>query len=141
MGDFTIHNYRLDLSPVAKPRMVRSDKWKSRAITNHYWAFKDELKLKANLTGLKELPSEIENIHFTIPMPESWSKKKKEEMNGKPHLQTPDLDNLIKALQDCLCSQDKHIWKIGLIQKVWGEEGEIFIQIVTKDDSTNTQPF
>jgi Holliday junction resolvase RusA-like endonuclease len=35
-------------------------------------------------------------------MPESWSKKKKERMNLKPHQQTPDADNLFKAFTDTL---------------------------------------
>ena len=33
-------------------------------------------------------------------MPKSWSLKKKKAMNGKPHRQTADIDNLLKALID-----------------------------------------
>lgn len=121
--------YIIDISPVSKPRMVRSDKWKKRTITDHYWAFKDELKLKCNIAGLKELPASIDAICFIIEMPKSWSKELKELNDGRPHLQTPDLDNLIKALQDCLCTQDKHIWRIGHIEKRWGEKGQIVIRI------------
>lgn len=124
-----IKTYLIDINPVSKPRMVRSDKWNKRTVTDHYWAFKDELKLKCNIAGLKNLPPSIQAIRFTIPMPRSWSLILKANSNGQPHLQTPDLDNLIKALQDCLCSQDKHIWQICNIEKRWGEKGSILIVI------------
>ncbi len=121
--------YIIKVDPVSKPRMVRSDKWKSRPITDHYWAFKDLLKLHCNKMGLQELPASIEEITFVIPMPKSWPEKERNIMDGKPHCQTPDLDNLIKSLQDCLCSQDKHIWHIGSLSKIWGRTGEIQITI------------
>ncbi len=120
--------YEFEISPVSKPRMVRSDRWRKRTITDHYWAFKDELKLKANLAGLHTLPPSIESIVFIVPMPETWSAKKKEEHEGQPHLQRPDMDNFIKATQDCLCTEDKHIWRIGEIKKVWGRTGRIIIK-------------
>jgi len=60
-------------------------------------------------------------------MPKSWSKKKKEEMYCQPHKQRPDLDNLIKALQDCLCEEDSHIHTYLDVSKVWGKDGAIII--------------
>lgn len=112
----------IDIKPVPKPRMVRSDSWKKRPIVLTYWAFKKELVLKANLAKLK-LESEV-SIIFYLPMPDSWSKKKKEEMNNKPHQQTPDGDNLIKAIFDCLCDQDNFIWKVSY-EKRWGHKGKV----------------
>jgi Holliday junction resolvase RusA-like endonuclease len=62
-----------------------------------------------------------------MPMPKSWSLKKKEVMNNKPHRQRPDLDNLLKALFDALCPDgDAHIWD-GKVSKIWGFEGKIVI--------------
>ena len=69
--------YTFDIAPVSKPRMVRSDKWKKRTVTDSYWAFKAELKLNANLQGLKTLPSEIFAVTFIVQMPDSWSETKK----------------------------------------------------------------
>jgi len=40
-------------------------------------------------------------------------------------MQTPDLDNLLKALLDALYGQDCFIWNIGNIQKIWGQTGAI----------------
>lgn len=119
--------YTFDIAPVSKPRMVRSDKWKKRTITDSYWAFKSELKLKANLQGLKTLPSEITVILFIVPMPISWSEKDKKKYDGMPHTHRPDLDNFLKGLQDCLCAEDSHIWKIGSLSKIWGRQGQLII--------------
>jgi Holliday junction resolvase RusA-like endonuclease len=120
MGEINI-----DIVPVPKPRMVKSDSWKKRPIVLSYWAYKKELVLRAKLAKLK-LEEEL-NIVFYIPMPETWSKKKKEAMNDKPHKQTPDLDNLIKSAQDCLCDQDNFIWKLAC-EKRWGYKGKIIFK-------------
>jgi Holliday junction resolvase RusA-like endonuclease len=119
--------YTFDIAPVSKPRMVRSDKWKKRTITDSYWAFKAELKLNANLQGLKTLPSEIFAVTFIVQMPDSWSETKKKEYDYMPHRQRPDLDNFLKGLQDCLCTEDSHIWKISNLIKIWGRQGQLII--------------
>lgn len=116
----------IDITPIPKPRMVRSDSWKKRPIVLSYWAFKQELVLKANMAKIK-LESEVDII-FYLPMPDSWSKKKKELMNNKPHQQTPDVDNICKALFDCLCSQDNFIWKLTC-EKRWGYKGQIIFKV------------
>jgi Holliday junction resolvase RusA-like endonuclease len=115
----------IDITPIPKPRMVRSDAWKKRPIVQTYWAYKEELVLKANLARLR-LESEIEVIFF-LPMPASWSKRQKEEMNEKPHQSRPDGDNLLKALQDCLCKEDNFIWKVSY-EKRWAYTGKIKIK-------------
>ena len=120
--------YTFDISPVSKPRMVRSDKWKKRTATDSYWAFKAELKLKANLAGLKTLPPILDSVLFIVPMPDSWSERKKKSLDGMPHTQRPDLDNFLKGLQDCLCSEDSHIWRIRYLSKVWGRTGQLIIE-------------
>lgn len=110
-----------NITPVPKPRMTQSDRWKKRPATDRYWAFKDAVKL-ANI----ELPESNSHVTFTLPMPKSWSKKKRMEMKGKPHKQKPDGDNLLKALQDAIYNDDCAIWDIR-ITKMWGEEGSINI--------------
>jgi Holliday junction resolvase RusA-like endonuclease len=112
----------IDITPIPKPRMVRSDSWRKRPVVTRYWAYKDELVLKANLAKIK-LSEEV-NVVFYLPMPESWSKKKKEAMNGKPHQQVPDGDNILKGLADCLCKQDNFIWKVSY-EKRWAYKGKI----------------
>ncbi|MGG4449613.1 RusA family crossover junction endodeoxyribonuclease [Brevibacillus porteri] len=46
-------------------------------------------------------------IVFIMPIPASWSKKKRWDALEKPHTSTPDLDNLIKGCTDAL---NKVVW-------------------------------
>lgn len=112
----------LDIVPVPKPRMVKSDAWAKRPAVLRYWKFKDRL---VELWGNAELPEQI-GLIFIIPMPESWSEKKKSLMDGKPHQDKPDIDNYIKATLDCLADRDEYIWNIAAA-KMWGRSGSIEI--------------
>jgi len=66
-------------------------------------------------------------VQYTIPMPKSWSKKKRAEMNGQPHKQKPDRSNLDKALEDALYQDDAHLHTLAS-RKVWGQQGSIEIR-------------
>lgn len=109
-----------EITPVPAPRQVRSDTWKPRPMVLRYRAFKDHVRL------LNVKVESGDEIVFTLPMPPSWSKKKKREMDGQPHTQRPDLDNLLKALLDAIYTEDCHIWKLT-VSKVWGSKGGIEI--------------
>ena len=116
--------FKIDIDPISKPRQTKSDKFRKRDCVLRYRAFADDLRLKCNLNGYK-LGNKL-NIVFTIPMPKSWPKKKKKEMDGKPHQQTPDIDNLCKAVMDALSKDDSFVYSI-LASKYWGEKGSIHI--------------
>jgi Holliday junction resolvase RusA-like endonuclease len=111
--------------PMGKPRMTQRDKWKQRDVVLRYYAFKDAVNLYANSQNFKL----VNGLAYTyvIPMPKSWSKKKRAEFNGRPHQQKPDIDNLEKALFDSLLKDDSVIWYTKDRMKVWGEEGKIII--------------
>lgn len=64
-----------------------------------YNAYKEEVRYHIEKEGLI-IPSGYFAIWFYIPHPKSWRKKKIQELVGAPHMGTPDLDNLIKALLD-----------------------------------------
>ncbi|MBO4148369.1 RusA family crossover junction endodeoxyribonuclease [Enterobacter ludwigii] len=110
------------ITPVGKPRMTRRDKWKQRPPVMRYRMFCDE----ARLHGIR-VPESGAHITFVLPMPPSWSKKKREAMDGQPHQQKPDLDNLKKSLLDALFEDDSHIWGTRT-SKIWGETGMIIIE-------------
>jgi Holliday junction resolvase RusA-like endonuclease len=112
------------LDPVAKPRMTRADKWKHRVVVDRYFDFKDALVGLCNLSQFRL--GDVYRVEFYIAMPKSWSKVKKKEYEGKPHQDKPDLDNLLKALNDCLKDEDKAIWSIEAT-KIWWNEGKIVI--------------
>lgn len=133
------------ITPLSKPRMTKRDKWlsnpnykaKKQSDINRqqmlfsYWNYKDSLVLLAQEHDYR-ISNVLENITFVLPMPQSYSNKKKKELEGKSHDKKPDLDNLIKAFQDCLCESDSHIYKYNNVQKIWGSKGKIIIEILDK---------
>ena len=114
------------ITPVPKPRMTRRDKWAKRPCVLRYYWFKDLVR-----SYKVELPTENAHVTFWMPMPRSWSKKKKAEMVGGPHQQTPDLDNMLKALADAVYGDDSIIWDIR-VTKRWATTGAIQIETKAK---------
>lgn len=94
-----------------------------------YRQFRDAV----NAAGIK-IPVNGSRLMFVLPMPDSWSRKKKEAHNGKPHTQKPDVDNLAKALLDSVYIEDAHVWDIR-ITKIWGYDGQIQITEKKGDDN------
>jgi Holliday junction resolvase RusA-like endonuclease len=111
-----------NITPLGKPRQTRADKWKKRPEVLRYRAFCDEVRLNK-----VTLPESGYHVIFVLPMPPSWSKKKRALMDGEPHQQKPDKDNLEKALLDALFGEDSHIWD-GRVTKIWGETGKMIIR-------------
>ncbi len=107
--------------PTPKPRQTKADVWKKRACVMRYRAFADQCRAM----GMKINESDS-HIVFILPMPKSWSKKKREAMDGQPHQQKPDIDNLCKSVLDALHKDDSHIYNIRL-SKFWGQKGKIII--------------
>lgn len=112
---------KYQITPTPKPRMTQRDKWQKRPAVLRYREFCDQVRA----AGV-QLPNGA-TVMFRLPMPKSWSKKKRLEMNGKPHQQKPDLDNLLKALIDAVHADDAHIWHLQMVTKIWSEEGSILI--------------
>lgn len=109
-------------TPVAKPRMTHADTWKKRPIVLKYWAYKDDIKNWGKQNNFK-LTSEI-CVRFYLPMPKSWSNKKKATMLYTPHKQRPDVDNLLKGLMDAFLEEDSHVHTV-FAQKFWAVNGHI----------------
>lgn len=109
------------IDPVPAPRQVRSDAWKPSPRVLRYRAFKDELKIK----GL-QIPEDFHHFVFVIAMPTSWSQRKTDEHEGRPHRQTPDRDNLEKAVLDAHFGEDCHVWN-GQTTKIWGRMGMLLV--------------
>ena len=109
------------IKPVPAPRQVRKDKFNPSVSVLRYRAFRDEVRSRKI-----EIPIPFYHIIFILPMPKSWNKSKKETVLYQPHTQTPDKDNLEKALLDSVFQEDKHIHD-GRVTKRWGKEGAIII--------------
>ena len=104
-----------DVAPTPAPRQVQRDKWKPSPAVERYRAFRDEVALK-----IPDLPTGFFHAVFLMPMPPSWSVKKRVRQVGLPHLQKPDKDNLEKALVDAVYrhGDDAHVWTTAST-KIW----------------------
>jgi hypothetical protein len=105
--------------------MTQRDKWQKRPAVVRYFAYKDECRFQG-----VTLPESGYHLTFHLPMPKSWSKNKKLEMCGQPHQQTPDKDNLEKALLDAIFTEDCRVWD-GRVTKRWATTG--MIEILTEE--------
>jgi|GEM_PF-1659779 Holliday junction resolvase RusA-like endonuclease len=103
-----------------------------------YNAYKEELRWIAKKQGF-ELPNGCFSIHFYIPMPKSWRRKKRLERVNMKHTSKPDCDNMIKSLIDGLIHRknkskgetgrdDKEIWSYAAF-KYWVEPDDACIVI------------
>ena len=115
---------KLKINPIPKPRMTRADTWKKRPCVVKYWAYKDELRVLLNNHNIK-IGDNI-CIEFHVAMPKSWSKKRKNEMNGLNHTKRPDVDNLLKGFMDAIFEEDSHIHTV-YAKKYWAKEPSIVI--------------
>lgn len=115
----------IPVTPVAKPRMTRADKWKKRPCVLRYRTYCDALR---ESWGTRPFPAAGAHLVFHLPMPKSWSKKKRAATMGQGHQQKPDVDNLCKAVLDALHDDDSHIYDLQM-SKYWSDGGyiEVFI--------------
>lgn len=125
-----------EIDPIGAPRLTRRDaiftdpnhidpKKRQRPAVTRYWIYKRQLEAIA--VGSKfTMPESHFHIFCYMEMPQSWNKKKKQESVGYPHKQRPDSDNILKGIQDALCSEDSYIWDVR-ITKIWAWKGSIEI--------------
>lgn len=118
-------------TPLGKPRMTRSDKWKQRPAVVRYRAWSDHIRMCAARQCV-QLPSanSIEDLSFIafFAPPVSWSNKKRSAHNGELHRGKPDLDNIAKGVFDSLYDEDSAIAS-GTFKKFWNSESLIQITI------------
>ena len=109
-----------------------------------YNEYKVDLLTEAKKNRFTLFPSGL-HITFFIPVPKSWSKKKKKLHHGVFHQSKPDIDNLMKAFLDSLVAEDKFIsnitmtkrwvnYPIGWIECEYREEpNQIYVEVPLKD--------
>jgi Holliday junction resolvase RusA-like endonuclease len=115
--------------------MTQSDKWKTnpnhpdprkrqRTCVTNYFHFKTILLLQAKEMDFT-LGKTLDALYL-IPMPNSWSEKKKKRMNGLPCEVKPDTDNITKGIKDTFCKNDSNVW-YEKAEKRWAYKGSIII--------------
>jgi len=133
--DNTRRFYLFDIIPMGAPRMTQSDRWKTnpnhidpnkrqRTCVTNYFHFKTILLLQAKEMGFT-LGKTLDALYL-IPMPNSWSEKKKKRMNGLPCEVKPDTDNITKGIKDTFCKNDSNVW-YEKAEKRWAYKGSIII--------------
>ena len=129
--------------PMGKPRMTQRDVWKKRSVVLRYHAFKDNIRRCVDETqGLRSLLNggTVNCLSWTtyLPIPMSWTKKKKAAMAGALHRSRPDRDNIDKAILDSLFKEDSGIAS-GKIEKRWddGAGPRIEATFFSIDDNTD----
>lgn len=80
----------------SKPNFVRTKRYLDK-----YFQYKEDLKQHAEKIGFI-MPQDAFFMWFFMPMPKTWTKKKKAAMAFKLHKQKKDTDNLSKAIKDAL---------------------------------------
>ena len=120
--------YTLEITPIPAPRLNRKSRFNpaKKAMWERYMNFKGLLFILAQKSGF-DFSQESLAVTFILPMPKSWSQKKRQRLNGQPHKQRPDLDNMLKAVKDSLYKEDKRIWHV-CAEKRWGVKGQIILR-------------
>lgn len=133
--DYSRKFYLFDVIPMGAVRMTQSDKWKTnpnhidpnkrqREVVTKYFDFKDKIREQAK--SMKFKLSGVLEIVFLVPMPFTWSEKKKVRHNKKPVETRPDIDNYVKAFMDALESEDGFVWKT-IAEKRYAFKGSILV--------------
>ena len=104
--------------------MTKRDQYRPPVV--RYWEYRNELA-----TYGIDIPDDVGMITmiFDMPMPKSWSKKKKRIMDTEPHRQQPDIDNLVKAFLDSVCPDGDHFIPRITAAKVWRQDGAVHYKI------------
>ena len=115
-----------------KPRMTQRDKWAKRAPVLRYRSWCD--RVRAALDGRvidENLVAELNWTAYFEP-PSSWSKRRRVAAMGTRHRSKPDVDNVCKAILDCLWSDDSGIADV-VARKRWDWKARLEIEIIIGD--------
>jgi Holliday junction resolvase RusA-like endonuclease len=98
----------IPILPMGAVRTTQKQKFVDER-AKRYRTYKQQIAIlvRRHLKTPTEKPVMVD-ITFYMPIPTSWSRKKKEKNNGAVHKSKPDIDNLIKGLFDSL---NKISWK------------------------------
>lgn len=124
-------SWRLPFSAMGKPRMTQRDRWRKRPCVEQYRLWCDEVR-----EHVKDVPPAEKTLTVWLvacfEMPKSWSKKKKAENLGCRKRTTPDGDNCMKAILDCLWKNDAAVGDLA-VSRWWAESSSMKLSILAED--------
>jgi Holliday junction resolvase RusA-like endonuclease len=96
-------SYKIKIEPMGAVRMTRRGKFVNKYAMN-YLNYKKAIGLIVSSQHKGDLITGAVgvSVKFIMPLPQSWTKKKRLEMEGKPHTSKPDIDNLLKGCFDSI---------------------------------------
>ena len=117
--------------PAPRPRFSKFGAYNPKKYTDHKRAI---ALLAKNIFTPREGAIKIMCI-FYMPIPKSWSKKKKIEAVGKYHIKKPDSDNLLKTIKDALngiAYVDDSQVSVTITHKIYSDEPrtEIYVTVL-----------
>ena len=125
--------------PASRPRVTRLSTYYGKKYTN----FKEEmLSLTSDIVFTPLEGNIFAQLQFNVPIPKSWTKKKKEAKNGAYCDNHADIDNYCKAILDSLngvyYEDDKQIVMLQATM-LWATEASIDCSFTTLDSHSNAR--
>jgi len=126
--------------PASRPRVTRWSTYYGKKYTQFK---KDMYTLTADLKTIPMTGNIFAELQFNVPIPKSWSKKKKEAKNGAYCDNHADIDNYCKAILDSLNNvyyeDDKQIVMLKATM-LWATEPSIECTFTELEDKTRPAP-
>lgn len=111
-------------------KIVKEDCYiKRRDYILTYFNYKRRVKELFIEAGLSVFPTNSVWFKFFVPMPKSWTNKKKNQLCFEPNLSRPDSSNYHKAVEDSCCVDDKINWDYRVSKFWYSGNGHIEITI------------
>lgn len=126
--------FLFNVDPMGAVRTTQRQKWVDKR-AKRYFEYKQVIAGSAatQFSDGQPTPAALAlKMVFVMPIPASWSKKKRWDALDKAHMSKPDLDNLIKGCTDALngvvWQDDKQIIAVEAT-KVYGFEPRIELYV------------
>ncbi len=124
MSDYQRRDIAMPAFGKARPRVTRTG---HAYMPDSYTSQRDALRLMFGAVDVA--PPWRVRVTVNRAMPESWSKKRRAESDGRPCTAKPDIDNIIGAVMDALFVDDAHVVAIEAAKR-WGDEHGMTIEVI-----------
>ena len=127
----TTYSVTIDMPPFgkARPRVTKNGTYMPPEYVERRemlkWHCRDMPDVESRMIAL--------DICGVRPMPKSWSKKKRAELDGMPTTAKPDVDNFAGAVMDALLVEDSNVVDLH-VSKIWGQQAQIIINVSVMSD-------
>jgi Holliday junction resolvase RusA-like endonuclease len=141
MGSKETNKLFIPILPMGAVRTTQRQKFSDKRYLK-YAAYKMKIGLLAREVFKTPLEGPISaHVTFYMPIPDSWSQKKKDSKLGAFHTSKPDIDNLIKGMFDSLnkitWKDDNQVYEV-YSQKIYSKDPGIEFELLEAADNGET---